>query len=639
MDINLKDQEVLDLIDTDFQASLDYAEELSDIREDDFAVYRGAPYAPDEKRKEQGWSTTINTVVANTVNWTMPGLIEIFSDDFFRFKHENQDFAQDLKDYVRKVWFRLQDGERKNDSFLFDCLISQSGGFFKIYYDSRVTTKTEEFEILPDEQMQVIMQQHPDAELVSGTQVQEVIDGIESNYWENVKIAKDVVEYEGPVIEVPAPDEVGFSSEAKSLSDARLVWCRSVRNLDYVKRMVDSGEFKKGSLKKAKRAALDVTADETKQERDSRYWLDGVAAPTESEPDFFTSDKPELEAGNAFYLYEIYTKMDIDNDGLLEDVIIWRSGNVLFGIKENPYGRIPLRRGTPFKIPHQFLQDSYPRMLKDEQKNATTIDRLAYDAAAKSTYQNIATSDEQLFRQLQKRGPSSVFKIKNATGANVEDLTPKEPNQFILKAKETQQGDIENKSGVTRYNQGLDANSLNKTLGGINMIMSASQQRQKMLARRLGWTFRDVIGDIINILDKWPTEEYQQILQEHRVRPGTIKVEDITIDVGVSFQEKFATAQQLDALVQFGVSAGLQMGMTPDNIFAILRKKYDLLGIRTEGFIPDAEQLEQQRMQQQQAAMAGGMPPQAGIGAGGGGSPEQPGAETGVGGTPQQFEQ
>jgi hypothetical protein len=41
----------------------------------------------------------------------------------------------------------------------------------------------------------------------------------------------------------------------------------------------------------------------------------------------------------------------------------------------------------------------------------------------------------------------------------------------------------ENRTGVSRYNQGMDAESLNKTLGGLDRIMSAAQQRQDLIAR------------------------------------------------------------------------------------------------------------------------------------------------------------
>ena len=41
----------------------------------------------------------------------------------------------------------------------------------------------------------------------------------------------------------------------------------------------------------------------------------------------------------------------------------------------------------------------------------------------------------------------------------------------------------EQRTGITRYNQGMDANSLNKTATGINIINQAGQQRQELIAR------------------------------------------------------------------------------------------------------------------------------------------------------------
>ena len=41
----------------------------------------------------------------------------------------------------------------------------------------------------------------------------------------------------------------------------------------------------------------------------------------------------------------------------------------------------------------------------------------------------------------------------------------------------------EQRTGATRYNQGLDANTLNKTASGINMIQNAAAQRIELIAR------------------------------------------------------------------------------------------------------------------------------------------------------------
>ncbi|MGK7355467.1 portal protein, partial [Salmonella enterica] len=41
----------------------------------------------------------------------------------------------------------------------------------------------------------------------------------------------------------------------------------------------------------------------------------------------------------------------------------------------------------------------------------------------------------------------------------------------------------ENRTGYTRYSQGLERDSLNKTATGVNRIMDASQKRMKLMAR------------------------------------------------------------------------------------------------------------------------------------------------------------
>src|SRR4029077_3307888 len=47
-----------------------------------------------------------------------------------------------------------------------------------------------------------------------------------------------------------------------------------------------------------------------------------------------------------------------------------------------------------------------------------------------------------------------------------------------VSAREHSAGVRKTRPGASRYNQGLDAESLNKTLGGLDRIMSAAQQRQ-----------------------------------------------------------------------------------------------------------------------------------------------------------------
>jgi hypothetical protein len=66
----------------------------------------------------------------------------------------------------------------------------------------------------------------------------------------------------------------------------------------------------------------------------------------------------------------------------------------------------------------------------------------------------------------------------------------------------------ENRTGVTRYNQGTDANSLNKTAQGISQIMSAAQQRIELIARIFAETgVSDMFMLILQCVSKYQKKE------------------------------------------------------------------------------------------------------------------------------------
>jgi len=61
----------------------------------------------------------------------------------------------------------------------------------------------------------------------------------------------------------------------------------------------------------------------------------------------------------------------------------------------------------------------------------------------------------------------------------------------------------ENRVGVTRYNQGIDADSLNKTKGGMEMIRSASMQRIELIARIFAETYlKDLTWKMLELVSK-----------------------------------------------------------------------------------------------------------------------------------------
>jgi hypothetical protein len=66
----------------------------------------------------------------------------------------------------------------------------------------------------------------------------------------------------------------------------------------------------------------------------------------------------------------------------------------------------------------------------------------------------------------------------------------------------------ETRTGITRYNQGLDADSLNKTATGVNAIMTQSQMRMELIARVFAETgIKDLFKRIFELTCKYQDKE------------------------------------------------------------------------------------------------------------------------------------
>jgi hypothetical protein len=134
----------------------------------------------------------------------------------------------------------------------------------------------------------------------------------------------------------------------------------------------------------------------------------------------------------------------------------------------------------------------------------------------------------------------------------------------------------ENRTGVTAYNQGLDANSLNKTASGIAQIMSASQQRIELVAR----TFAETgVKDLFKLVHRLVRTSYTKP-DIMRLRNKWVEVDprewknrnDLTISVGLGAGNKDQQLMHLTTILQMQKEA-LSVGITsPEKIYNALAK-------------------------------------------------------------------
>jgi hypothetical protein len=134
----------------------------------------------------------------------------------------------------------------------------------------------------------------------------------------------------------------------------------------------------------------------------------------------------------------------------------------------------------------------------------------------------------------------------------------------------------EKRTGVTAYNQGLDANSLNKTATGMNLIQNATQERLALVARTfaetgvkdLFWLVHRLVRtnqnkpEVVRLRNKWV-----------EVDPREWKARnDLSISVGLGAGNKDQQMMHLNNILQMQKEA-IQVGLTdPSKIYNALAK-------------------------------------------------------------------
>ena len=501
--------------------------------------------------------TNISDVTASdfhdTVEWALPSLTKVFfgNEDICKLQGVNSE--QDEKAaqaHGELIKYQL---ERCNDGFLifYDWIknsLIDNLGIVKCYWEREQTVETKQLVVDGEQLMQ--MQMNPNLNMLSVEEVAPNILKIE--YEEVTNITKNQ-----PKLEVVPPSEFRFSPEAKSLDDVGFVAHRKIVNLDYLRRREQEGVFQN----------IDKVLESDGNE--------GSIKRTEYETDLNPraydkiNDSDVEDAKKEFLLYECYIKTDVNNDGMLEDVIVTIVGKdhgTIVRLEENTMGRHPFFTISPIRdtlrlFPKRGISDLVSEL---QDLNTALLKQIIYNVATNNDKQAFVNVDVMLDPNEFTEGKKAVRVTGNPHEA--VQWSPVEPLQpQVFQFLEMLQSMKENRTGITRYNQGMDANSLNKTATGITQIMNASNQRLELIARIFAETgVKQLFRHMIKMNQMFITEEtFIRITDKRKpIYPedleGTI---DITVNVGVVAGSKQQQAQAMQLLlgmypqlVQYGVA-------------------------------------------------------------------------------------
>jgi hypothetical protein len=237
---------------------------------------------------------------------------------------------------------------------------------------------------------------------------------------------------------------------------------------------------------------------------------------------------------------------------------------------------VPFACITPMLMPHRHIGRSYSDLTMDIQLIKSTLLRGQLDNMYLANNGRYAISDRVNLDDMLTSRPGGIVRVEGEPMSAILPLShpPLPPSSFAL--VEYMDSMKENRTGVTAYNQGLDANSLNKTASGIAQIMSASQQRIELVAR----TFAETgVKDLFKLVHRLVRTSYTKP-DIMRLRNKWVEVDprewknrnDLTISVGLGAGNKDQQLMHLTTILQMQKEA-LSVGITsPEKIYNALAK-------------------------------------------------------------------
>ena len=568
---------------------------LSSEREKSLEYYQG-----DKLGNEiDGRSQVVSTDVADTIESLLPNLLRVFtsSDKVVScepVKADDAPLADQATAYLNHIFYKENDGFQLLYNFFKDALLEKNG-ILKIYYDRTQKVEYETYENLTQAEKEALNNTQDEIEVVEekittdekakeafenqikaleqqGLNTEEVQTPNFNLY--NCKIKRIISKGNIKVESVP-PEEFLIDRTAIKLEDANFVAHRvqmtrsELISMGYDKEDVDS-------LPKADASTLNT-------ERLARY------QNIEDFP-FNTSDNQSTQT---ITVYENYVRYDADGDGIAELRKILSVGDSSEFILENmPCDSIPFVSVTPIPMPHRFYGRSVSELVEDIQLMKSTVMRQLLDNMYLTNNNRVAVMDGMVnMDDLLTSRPGGVVRTKQQPNQVMQPIQAQPISQQAFPLLEYLDTVREVRTGVTKYNQGLDSDSLNKTATGISAIMNQTQMRAELIARIFAETgVKDLFRKMFELSVKYQDKE--KIIQLNNQYIPVMPTEwknrfNITIQVGLGTgskeQQLIILNNILDKQLQaFNLQGQREFPMvTLKNIYNTLSKIVENAGLKT----------------------------------------------------------
>ena len=566
---------------------------LSNDRAEAIDYYLGQPFG----NEQEGRSQVVSYDVQDTIEAALPQLLKVFvaGDKVVQFDPkgpEDQDAAEQETDYINHVVMEKNEGFKTFYVWFKDALLSKNG-YVKVYAEEDEEVEEYEYKGLTDAQLQMLASDentevlehtgYPDPSMNMDAMYQQaMMNGVDPAtivqpmlHDVKLKVTEDKTDIK---IENVAPESIMVSVEVTgpNLQDARFVQHREVMQL------ADIAEAFDKPLEYIKSVMSDLR-DTFEEESNAR--------------DIYDEEYDRAIESDEALVKDTYIKLD----GERYRVVIL--GNTVLYKEKCEY--VPFACITPMIMPHRHIGRSYADLTMDIQLIKSTLIRGQLDNMYLANNGRYAISDRVNLDDMLTSRPGGIVRVEGDPGSGIMPLShpPLPASSFGM--VEYMDSMKEKRTGITAYNQGLDANSLNKTATGVAQIMNASQQRIELVARTFAETGVKELFKLVHYLVRTTLTKPDIIRLRNKwveVDPREWKArKDLSISVGLGAGNKDQQLAHLMSIINMqkeAIGAGLT---SPEKIYNALAKLTQNAGFKNpeEFWVNPANAPEQEGQQQQ----------------------------------------
>ena len=462
--------------------------------------------------EQEGRSQVISTDVADTIESILPQIMRTFTASpkavqCIANNAGDEPIAKQATDYLNHVFYKDNDGFTNLYTFFKDALL-QKNGIIKVFWDDSMDVERSSYYGLTDDEFALLLAD-PEVKVLEHTEYERDNEEAlkEAQKFLNDRMIPDQVpmaekmhdvvvnrvKKKGKVcIENVPPEEFLIARNAKSIPDAHFT---AHRKFITRSELVEMG-FDPETIAKLP-ADVNNKYSEEKVSR-KRYAEDEETAPT--------TDK----ANEEILIYECYMKLDEDEDGIAELRKVTVAGDSSYEILDNvPYDRCPFVSVTPILVPHRFYGRSVSELVEDVQLVKSTIMRQLLDNMYLTNNNRVAVMDGQVnIDDLLTNRPGGIVRTKQPPQSVITPMASQPLNQAAMPLLEYLDTVREQRTGITRYSQGMDADSLNKTASGLNQILTQAQMRVELICRVFAETgVKQLFNKVLEVVTKYETKE------------------------------------------------------------------------------------------------------------------------------------